>query len=93
MPYINEERRQYWNRQLTQLEENVTDTDAGDVNYIITKILIAWVKNKLRYIKICMVIGTLFCVALEFYRRVAAPYEDKKIKENGDVYDDLLEKG
>jgi hypothetical protein len=28
----------------------------------------------------------LHCAADEFYRRVAAKYEDKKIDENGDVY-------
>ena len=29
--------------------------------------------------------GVLECCKLEFYRRVAAPYEDIKIEENGDV--------
>lgn len=32
------------------------------------------------------VLGTLECVKLEFYRRVVAPYEDKKCAENGDAY-------
>jgi hypothetical protein len=31
-------------------------------------------------------IGALECCKLEFYRRVAVPYEDRKIKSNGDVY-------
>lgn len=31
-------------------------------------------------------VGVLQCTVLEFYRRVAVPYEDKKIRENGDVY-------
>ena len=30
-------------------------------------------------------IGELEAAKLEIYRRLAAPYEDKKIKENGDV--------
>jgi len=30
------------------------------------------------------------CAWAEFYRRVAAPYEDKKIAENGDVYGELV---
>ena len=34
--------------------------------------------------------GALRCAQMEFYRRVAAPYEDKKIQENGDVYPDDL---
>jgi hypothetical protein len=32
------------------------------------------------------VVGVLECAKLEIYRRIAAPYEDKKIVENGDVY-------
>jgi hypothetical protein len=31
-------------------------------------------------------IGVLECAKLELYRRVAAPYEDEKIAESGDVY-------
>ncbi len=31
------------------------------------------------------IIGALRCCELEIYRRLAAPYEDLKIKENGDV--------
>lgn len=31
-------------------------------------------------------LGALECCKLEFYRRVAAPYEDSKIKSNGDCY-------
>lgn len=32
------------------------------------------------------VLATVKCAQLEFYRRVAAPYEDAKCMENGDVY-------
>jgi hypothetical protein len=39
----------------------------------------------LRYYHINKAIGVLECIKLEFYRRVAAPYEDVKIKESGDV--------
>lgn len=31
-------------------------------------------------------LGVLRCCQLELYRRMVAPYEDKKIQENGDVY-------
>ncbi len=40
----------------------------------------------LRYSKINSLIGVLECAKLELYRRVAAPYENDKIDENGDVY-------
>jgi len=55
----------------------------GELNYIVTKIL----KEiyPLRYFHINKAIGVLECIKLEYYRRVAAPYEDSKIKESGDV--------
>jgi len=31
-------------------------------------------------------VGVLECAKLELYRRIAAPYEDEKIVETGDVY-------
>jgi hypothetical protein len=40
----------------------------------------------LRYAHINEAIGALECAKLELYRRVAAPYEDEKMKESGDVY-------
>jgi hypothetical protein len=36
------------------------------------------------------VVGALDGAKAEFQRRVVAPYEDKKIRENGDVYPDCL---
>jgi hypothetical protein len=37
------------------------------------------------YVKIAMITGVLENIKQEFYRRVASPYEDKKILENGDI--------
>jgi hypothetical protein len=39
----------------------------------------------LRYFNLNRAVGVLECCKLEFYRRVAAPYEDTKIQQNGDV--------
>ena len=60
----------------------------GNLNYVITEICIAYLERKgLNYNDgINAVIGALECAKLELYRRVAAPYEDTKIKVNGDVY-------
>ena len=43
-------------------------------------------ENLLKYSEINSVIGVLECAKMELYRRIAAPYEDKKCEENGDVY-------
>lgn len=58
----------------------------GNVNYVMTKLLLRWWKRNPKYVTICLVVGTLFCVALEFYRRIAVDYEHRKIHENGDCY-------
>lgn len=62
-------------------------TTAGELNYAITKLCVDYTSFMGEcYTTINEVIGALECAKQEFYRRVAAPYEDKKIKENGDVY-------
>lgn len=86
MPYIAPERREFL--------ENATDEEIaqvelapGDLNYAITKLMDEWVGQEgLSYDAINTAIGVLECVKLELYRRVAAPYEDNKIEQNGDVY-------
>ena len=59
----------------------------GELNFLISKLCIEWVeRHGLSYDSISDVRATLGLVWDEFYRRVGAPYEDKKIEENGDVY-------
>ncbi len=59
----------------------------GDLNYRITKLLIRYWQNSPRnYQSINDVVGAVEGAKLEFYRRLVAPYEDSKIKSNGDVY-------
>ncbi len=91
MPYIKEEDR----KQIDELTDLATTpfmigwqlTSAGEINYIITQILRGYLDKKgVRYSNINEVIGAVECAKLEIYRRLAAPYEDRKIKENGDVY-------
>jgi ribosomal protein S3AE len=87
LPYIKSENRAKYERILHELIDTlkslpVEEVD-GELNYIVTKLL----KEiyPLRYFHINKAVGVLECIKLEFYRRVAAPYEDKKIKESGDV--------
>ena len=59
----------------------------GDLNYMLTKVCKSYLKKQLNvnYQAYNDVIGALECCKLEMYRRSIAPYEDDKIKENGDV--------
>jgi hypothetical protein len=37
------------------------------------------------YTKVAMITGVLENIKQEFYRRVAVPYEELKIQQNGDI--------
>jgi hypothetical protein len=61
--------------------------NAGELNYAITLLIRDYFRsNGGRYQQINDIIGALEGAKAEFYRRVVAPYEDIKIRENGDVY-------
>ena len=80
MPYIVNSARE-------QLDDGGLPNSAGELNYMISSLIDEYLheygKN---YTNINEVIGVLECAKLELYRRVAAPYEDEKIEQNGDVY-------
>jgi hypothetical protein len=83
MPYIKAEDREALDKYPLSVQ------NAGELNYVITKIALAYwtgVNGKQNYQKINDIVGALEGAKMEFYRRVVAPYEDGKIKENGDVY-------
>jgi len=87
MPYVKKDRRWEYvdglNELLVVLEGY--SFPPGDLNYIITKLLhAAWDCNP-RYDTGNELVGVLECAKQEFYRRKLAPYEDKKIQENGDL--------
>jgi hypothetical protein len=87
MPYINSEHAQRlaWG--------NEVPDNAGDMNYMITKLCDEYLQRKgLKYEHINAIVGALECAKLEMYRRLAAPYENQKCLENGDVYDPTLVK-
>ena len=81
MPYINADRRK-------AILSGAKPQDPGELNFAITAMVDRYLEDKgeLRYANLNEVIGALDCAKLELYRRLAAPYEDQKIAENGDVY-------
>lgn len=87
LPYIKTANRGKYDKILKELTEMLKalppEEVDGELNYVITKLL----KEiyPLRYFHINKAIGVLECAKLEYYRRVAAPYEDKKIQESGDI--------
>ncbi len=81
MPYIKKERRD-------AIMSGDALQDAGELNFALTTMVDKYLQNRgdLRYAHINEAVGALECAKLELYRRVAAPYEDAKMKEWGDVY-------
>lgn len=81
MPYIKKESKE-------QLKLDIVPMNAGELNYVITKLMNYYIKHvkKESYQAYNDCLGALEGAKLELYRRKIAPYEDKKIKENGDVY-------
>lgn len=83
MPYIQIGRKKELN---VQTVGQVVPKDAGELNYVITTILKNYLYPHFNYQKCNDCMGALEGAKLELYRRVVAPYEDIKIKTNGDVF-------
>lgn len=82
MPYIDKERRKKMDEIVNLMYDNELLVN-GDLNYV----LYAFCKRCINpsynnYKNYC---GELRQCATEIERRILAPYEDKKIQENGDV--------
>lgn len=87
MPYIRQSDRQEPDRAMEPLLALVIKNNSpGFMNYVITNLIIQFFDNDPSYARIALTTGVIENVKQEFYRRVAGPYEDKKIAENGDVY-------
>lgn len=83
MPYVKQEdRTRMWN----ELSSPNPETP-GELNYVLSVFIDRYMQRKGKnYQTINDIVGALEGAKLEFYRRIAAPYEDQKIIENGDVY-------
>jgi hypothetical protein len=59
----------------------------GELNFRLTSIALDYLARRgASYATFNEVVGALECAKLEMYRRMVAPYEDRKIAENSDVY-------
>ena len=84
MPYIGPEAKI---KLAADLDAGLGPETAGELVFILTQLCTAYIhRHGHGFAILNNVIGALECTKLEFYRRVAAPYEDRKCAENGDVY-------
>ena len=91
MPYVDQEARDRLRLYADHGAEGiklVADTP-GELNYCITRLIMAYLRRKAPwgYQHVNDALGALEGAKLELYRRVAAPYENDKAVQHGDVYD------
>ncbi len=105
MPYIKQENRKNLDSAINELAKKIVEESnkdkneaafAGLLNYACTRLALKILKDKfagIRYWLIATTSGVFKNVGDEFYRRLASPYEDKQIAQNGDVdlYKEYLE--
>lgn len=96
MPYIDEEQRQELDQCIDAMISCIKNTATncndpndlsihlGRINYSFSRVL-GGLMGRPSYNKIAMITGVLENIKQEFYRRIASPYEDAKIVQNGDI--------
>jgi hypothetical protein len=89
MPYIHSERRKAIIND-SHIDHNSTIMTPGELNYYITTVIIEYFKyHGASYQTINDISGAMTECLAEFRRRIVVPYEKKKIKQNGDCYDQV----
>ena len=87
MPYITQDDRKLYDERLDDLCFTLEEEGhvSGAITYVLYKIVARWFKAEPNYNTIAKIRGCLIGTLAEFDRRIAAPYEDQKIRANGDV--------
>jgi hypothetical protein len=97
MPYVKAEYRDVLDPAIRDLSQRIAEIArslpeetafAGLLNYACTSLAMQVVEarfGRIRYGTIATITGVFKNIADEFYRRVAAPYEEQQIAANGDV--------
>ena len=83
MPYIRPETREMMRPHLHRVLPYIVSV--GDLCYVIYYFMKAFIERDKSFSTISAAQSAAQCAILELYRREAAPYEDSKILENGDV--------
>ena len=94
MPYIKQSQRDNLDPAIEELSHRIRLTCAQDgvesdglLNYTVTSLVLQVLLDLgVSYALLEKSIGVLECAKLELYRKAAAPYEDKKALDNGEVY-------
>jgi len=97
VPYIPQHDRKVLDPTIKLLQQSVLQFArdgvdvSGRINYIITKLIVTVYGDcfSTTYKQINEAMGILSCVQQEYYRKVAAPYENQKEYDNGSIVSDI----
>ena len=80
MPYITADAKR-------ELEAGRLANNPGELTYRFTQTIIAYIEERgLSYAALAEVLGALEGAKLDLERRIITPYEEKKQRENGEVW-------
>ncbi len=83
MPYIKFEDQ-------ARIESGERPKTPGELNYLLSSVALKyWVNSPENYAAINDILGAFEGAKQEFYRRIAVPYENKKIRDNGDIFPEV----
>ena len=88
MPYIKQEDRNKYEPELHKLTDSILNNlpSKGELTYLLYVISLNYIKKHGKsYTNISSAISCLIDAAEELRRKELSPYEDQKIKENGDI--------
>ncbi len=84
MPYIQKHERISFDKHLKEIGPHTTSK--GDLNYCVTQLALHYIKaHGKSYTNISEAASALVDASDEIKRRLLGPYENQKIKENGDL--------
>ncbi|SDN61027.1 hypothetical protein SAMN04488516_103179 [Desulfonauticus submarinus] len=84
MPYIDKNKRELFDKYLEEIAKSIKNE--GELNYCFYKLSCLLIERiGESYANLSMCSSAMEHAKLEWYRRKLVPYEDKKIKENGDI--------
>lgn len=84
MPYIPKNKREL----LKDYNWVPLPQNPGELNYAICRLVDRVLGPSPQYEDLNAVVGVLECVKQEVYRRILSPYEDMKIGQHGDVFEE-----
>jgi len=87
MPYIKSEERKKYEPKLSEITQLInSEMPKGNLTYLLYAISLDFIKKKGEsYTNISTAISCLNDAAEELRRKHLNPYEDEKIRENGDI--------